>query len=590
MRAPNRTHAAIARLLACLLLLWSFRAAGAEEAYLRYKVEIEAPKRLAGVLRADLDLVRWEGYETMTPELLERLVREARTEAAEILAAHGYFSPVIESRIEGEGASRIVRLSVDPGAPTRVRSVELRVTGPMAQGDAADREAIARTESEWKLAAGETFTQGAWDAAKRAALESVARRRYLTARISESEARIDPASQAAQLRVTIASGPAIALGELEIVGLQKYDPALVRNLWTFEAGTDYDRELIERFQRRVTAVEYFDSVLVDADPARIAGGRVPVRVTLHEAPEKRLQLGANFSTDSGLGGFVGYQNRNFLGRALRLGTRIDLQQKLQTAEATIGLPERPGGWADQYALRLRHTLIENLDTREASVGWRRSSIEERRQPYYGLTLAFSEQRAGAVLDESVHATYAYFGYTWRTTDHLLSPRQGMITQVEAGVAPPGVSTRGFGRTIGRIAWYHPLGPQRDLLVQLQGGAVLAGSSSGIPQQFLFRTGGSTTVRGYDLDSLGVVRDNAVLGGRAFALASVEATQWLNETFGVAVFVDAGNAADRFRDLRAAYGVGAGVRMRTPLGPFRLDVAYGEQRQSWRLHFSIGLSF
>jgi translocation and assembly module TamA len=324
---------------ACLaLFLLAGRAAAAEESYLRYKVEIEAPKRLAGVLRAALDLVRWEGYETMTPELLERLVREARAEAAEILAAHGYFSPVVEARIEGEGAMRVVRIEVQPGAPTRVRKVDFVVTGPMARGDAIDREARVRAESEWKLAVGETFTQAGWDQAKRAALESVSLRRYLTARISESEARIDPASQAAELRVTIESGPAIAFGELEVAGLDKYDPALVRNLWTFAPGADYDRELLERFQRRVTALEYFDSVLVDADPTHIAGGRVPVRVTLHEAPEKRIQLGANFSTDSGLGGSVAYQNRNFLNRAWRLGTRLDLQQKLQTADATIGLP------------------------------------------------------------------------------------------------------------------------------------------------------------------------------------------------------------------------------------------------------------
>ncbi len=82
----------------------------------------------------------------------------------------------------------------------------------------------------------------------------------------------------------------------------------------------------------------------------------------------------------------------------------------------------------------------------------------------------------------------------------------------------------------------------------------------------------------------------MLGGRAFALATIEATQWITEQIGIAMFLDAGNAADRFRDLRPAYGIGAGARVRTPLGPFRLDLAYGEERKSWRLHFSIGLSF
>ena len=32
------------------------------------------------------------------------------------------------------------------------------------------------------------------------------------------------------------------------------------------------------------------------------------------------------------------------------------------------------------------------------------------------------------------------------------------------------------------------------------------------------------------------------------------------------------------------------RIRTPIGPFRLDVAYGEEAKSVRLHFSVGLTF
>jgi translocation and assembly module TamA len=31
-------------------------------------------------------------------------------------------------------------------------------------------------------------------------------------------------------------------------------------------------------------------------------------------------------------------------------------------------------------------------------------------------------------------------------------------------------------------------------------------------------------------------------------------------------------------------------VKTPIGPFRLDVAYGEQSRQVRLHFSVGLAF
>ena len=46
--------------------------------------------------------------------------------------------------------------------------------------------------------------------------------------------------------------------------------------------------------------------------------------------------------------------------------------------------------------------------------------------------------------------------------------------------------------------------------------------------------------------------------------------------------------------RLAFGAGVGVRIRTPLAPLRLDVAYplssGYERQGVRVHFSIGQMF
>ena len=79
-------------------------------------------------------------------------------------------------------------------------------------------------------------------------------------------------------------------------------------------------------------------------------------------------------------------------------------------------------------------------------------------------------------------------------------------------------------------------------------------------------------------------------GRYYAVASVDLTRWIAPAWGVAAFVDAGNAVDSLSGARLALGYGAGVRVRTPLGPFRLDVAYGEQSHDVRLHFSVGLTF
>jgi translocation and assembly module TamA len=592
VRGPGGMRA-ITRLLAALCLAtvaMTGRAADPGDATVAYRVEIDAPEPVDAALRKELRLVRWQGYPTMTDALLEGLVAESRAEAAAILEARGHFRARIESRIAARGAERIVHLSVDPGEPVRVTGVRLEFTGPLATGEARDERVMTEVRAAWSLPRGAVFTQAAWARAKETAVEQTARQRFLLARVAASEARIDPEQASAELSVTLDSGPVIRFGALQVSGLSKYDAARVRNLWTFAHDTAFDREILERFQRRLVAVQYFANAYVDADPRQVRDGAVPLRVAVDEAPAKRIDASLRFSTDLGIGGSAAYQHHNFLDRAWRLGLRTDVQLRQQFAEATIDFPERPSGWADQVGLRVQGTQIENLETEDVFVTWRRVAIEERRQPMMGIVQVQSRQRADAAPWESVHATLLYAGHTWRDTDDLLSPTRGTSVQLEAGIAPPGLSSRGFGRVIGRIAWHVPAGAQRTLLLQAQGGAVLASESSRIPQVLLFRTGGSDSVRGYDLNSLGVQKGASVLGGRYFALASAEWTQWVTEQLGVAAFVDAGNAVDHLGDWKPAYGIGGGLRARTPLGPFRADLAYGEAKRQWRLHFSFGLSF
>jgi translocation and assembly module TamA len=129
-----------------------------------------------------------------------------------------------------------------------------------------------------------------------------------------------------------------------------------------------------------------------------------------------------------------------------------------------------------------------------------------------------------------------------------------------------------------------------LTARAEAGAVIAGDRNDIPSELLFRTGGDTTVRGYAFQSLGLHVGSAVLPVRYYTVMSVEATRWINDSLGIATFVDAGNAFDEIADFKLAVGYGVGARLRTPIGPFRLDVAYGEQSRQVRLHFSVGLAF
>ena len=55
-------------------------------------------------------------------------------------------------------------------------------------------------------------------------------------------------------------------------------------------------------------------------------------------------------------------------------------------------------------------------------------------------------------------------------------------------------------------------------------------------------------------------------------------------------LDAGDAADTPGSLSPVYGIGVGARYRSPVGPVNLDLAWGEETQEFRLHFSLGVSF
>jgi translocation and assembly module TamA len=434
------------------------------------------------------------------------------------------------------------------------------------------------------------FTQIDWERAKRRAVELVSERLYAGARIARSEARIDPETRSATLAITIDSGPPLRFGALQVRGVDRHDEARVTSLWTFPPGEPYDREKLERFQRRLVGTGYFASVQVDADPAAAEGGEVPVRVSLIEGPRRRLELGLGYSTDTKFRGSFDWRNNDLFARDWRLRLNANIETVQQSAEIALDLPERPSGWADTVGVRGKRTDIENLRTDEVVFAVRRTAVDVRSRPAFGAAFIDARQTPSGFPTEDVYTTFLDYVHTWRTTDNILSPRRGWVAQLELGGGVPGISTEGFGRAIGRFAWFVPLGTANELSFRAEAGAVLAPSNEGIPQSLLFRTGGATTVRGYNFESLGVTQGEAVVGGRYLAILSGEYTRWVWEGIGLAAFVDAGNAADDLSRFRLALGYGIGVRVRSPIGPFRLDVAYGEEDRAVRLHFSVGLTF
>ena len=175
---------------------------------------------------------------------------------------------------------------------------------------------------------------------------------------------------------------------------------------------------------------------------------------------------------------------------------------------------------------------------------------------------------------------------------MFNPRRGTILSGQiGGGARVLLSDQNFVRLSARAVRYQPVGERDVVIVRGEAGATFAESRDGIPQDFLFRTGGAQTVRGYAYNSLGVAEGDATVGGRYMAVVSAEYVHWLKESdWGVAAFVDAGDAVDERGDLDLKTGYGLGARWRSPAGPIAVNIAHGEAESRTRLHFSVAIAF
>jgi len=112
------------------------------------------------------------------------------------------------------------------------------------------------------------------------------------------------------------------------------------------------------------------------------------------------------------------------------------------------------------------------------------------------------------------------------------------------------------------------------------------SSGEIPYSELFFVGGSNTLRGFEEDQF---------EGHEMFLANLELRIPMEKAFSIVVFYDTGMAWDKdapennsfsFGELKDAYGFG--VRVKTPMGNLRFDVANGEDETI--THFGFGEMF
>jgi translocation and assembly module TamA len=578
----------LATLLCCAALLAAAPARAQDGGEAKYRIEIEAPKELLELLEKGLQLERWTSDAQMTPELLRRLADEAVAETTEAAAAQGYFSARVSYTLDRDSTPWRIVLLVEPGERTEVAAVDIAFSGPALEDPQAAAQ-MARVRREWLLRPGTPFTQAAWDEAKRDAVRKFSAQRYAAARIAASRADVDAEARRARLSLTLDSGPPFRVGQVEVRGNKRYPDRLIENLNPTAPGDAYDREALALYVQRLMQTGYFASARVDALTETGRADSAPLRASVIEGSTRQLETGVSINTDVGPRLELNYRDVDVASSAWRWRNVLRVDRETQEVRTDLDTPPRAGGtWINQF-VSAKHTTVQNEENTifqgGVSYNWPGAG-----SPSSVLVLGtIEEQRLPGAAPDHRNAVFFGFRRGFRSTDDLVLPRRGYFGNLTAGGAPAALATQSFGRFTGSATFLFPLGRNDDLLLRGEGGVVVARTREGIPSSFLFRTGGDQTVRGYAFESLGVKRGDAVVGGRFMLIGSVELTHWMSESWGVAVFADAGNAWDSDH-YDPALGSGVGARFRTPIGPVRVDVAYGEEVNSWRLHFSVGFVF
>ena len=563
-------------------------AAGGALAQETLEVRLQAPDELRPLLERHVRLLRQEAL-ALPEEPADRsaMTRRARREVAGLLATEGYFSPRV--RFDRSDA-RDWLLEVEPGPRTEIAQVELQFVGEIATSGPGGSEYLDLLRAGWSLPVGAPFSQGGWDGAKQALLDAVAARRYAAARIVDSRAEIDPESARATLRVRIDSGPTFYLGELDVEGLEHLPADLVERYSQLEPGSPYDREALLAFQTELQNTPHFGSVIVDIERDPTLSGAVPVRVRVTEALPRYAGVGAGYSTNTGARVEFSYRDSNLRKRGWEFSSGLRIEERRQALFADVFLPPR-GRDRDSFGALYEASDLEGLKIDSQALGAARTTLRGDIETQLALRLQHENIEPAGAPSRSTNTLSANWTWKKRAVDNVLDPTSGYVLEFQVGGGSKTLlSDQDFLRFYSRVARYQPVRGTDVFILRGEAGVTLADSREGVPQDFLFRSGGAQSVRGYDYQSLGVKEGNATVGGRYLATASAEYVRWFQPQWGAAAFVDAGDAADTRADYDLRVGYGVGARWRSPAGPLAIDLAWGHQERSLRLHFGVAVAF
>ncbi|WP_217520850.1 autotransporter assembly complex protein TamA [Vibrio metschnikovii] len=509
---------------------------------------------------------------------------EQRITAA--LNALGYYHPTFV--FEVTEPDRAMTVHVSPGEVVRLAVVEIVIEGE-AQQDADFARVIERSG----LKVGETLNHSQYDSLKSSLRNLALQKGYFDGDFQLSRLEVVPDRHQAFVRLHFDSGIRYHFGATSISGSQ-IEEVRVRSLQPFKQGDPYLVSQVGQFNLNLANTDWFSSVFVKPDLEQLNPEQreLPMVVALAPKARNQLETGIGYSTDVGVRGSLKWKKPwlNEYGHSFDSSLSISGPEQSITAGYKIPLENV---LHEYYRIQYGMKHVDNRDTEslESNLVLERHWLLDsgwHRTVFLRYLIESYEQ---GLQDDG--AQFLMPGITYTRTRTRLN--RSLLTwgdkqTITLEYADPSViSETRATRVQAGSSWVRSLGERHRGLFRIDGSANFADEFDKLPPSLRFFAGGDNNLRGYGYQSISP-RDasGSLTGAKYMATSSLEYQYRIGGNWWAALFVDYGDAFNDTPDWKT--GTGFGLRWVSPVGPLRLDFAWGldsEPGDQFKLHFTLG---
>nr|WP_238128611.1 autotransporter assembly complex family protein [Vibrio cincinnatiensis] len=510
---------------------------------------------------------------------LEKMMTEA-------LNALGYYHPYFTFQVTEP--DKAMTITVDPGEVVRLAEVDIVIVG-----EAEQDEDFARLIQRSGLSVGEPLNHSHYDSLKSSLRNLSLQKGYFDGNYQVSRLEVAPDLYQAFVRLHFDSGIRYHFGATEINGSQ-IEEVRVRSLQPFKQGDPYLVSQVGEFNLNLANTDWFSSVFVKPDISQLDPGQreLPTVVSLAPKARNQLETGIGYSTDVGVRGSLKWKKPwvNDLGHSFDSSFSISNPEQSITAGYKIPLEDVLHQY---YRIQYGMKHVDSRDTKslESNLSLERHWLLDSGWHRTVFIRYLIENYEQGLLDDTAQFVLPGVTYTrtrTRMNRSLLTWGDKQTITLEYG-DPAFVSETRVTRVQAGSSWLRSLGNNHRGLARIDGGANFAEDFSKLSPSLRFFAGGDNNLRGYSYQSISP-RDasDSLTGAKYMATSSLEYQYRLTGNWWGALFVDYGDAFNDTPDWKT--GAGFGIRWISPVGPLRLDFAWGldsDPGDQFKIHFTLG---